>query len=77
MHNVDSYSVKWSLRNDCGLIFAAVYQKLLSPPYVDQLLQLVSTAFVDEFRTKLELASGSQVWQLPLKHPLIPALTKL
>mmetsp|Transcript_4308 Transcript_4308/g.5708 ORF Transcript_4308/g.5708 Transcript_4308/m.5708 type:complete len:92 (+) Transcript_4308:90-365(+) len=33
----DPYAVKWTLANELGLVFAAVYHKILAPLYVDEL----------------------------------------
>jgi hypothetical protein len=38
----ESYAVRWNIRNDVGLIFAAVYHHMLTPPYVTDLLDAVS-----------------------------------
>jgi signal recognition particle receptor subunit alpha len=45
-----SYSIKWTLNNSLGIVFAIIYQKSLSLPYsVDDLLCRVAKAFVKEF----------------------------
>ena len=42
----NEYGVKWQLANEFGLVFAAVYHKLLVPTYLDDLLQATLTAFI-------------------------------
>ncbi|XXG81424.1 hypothetical protein AAC387_Pa09g2061 [Persea americana] len=40
-----SYTLKWTFHNDLGLIFVAVYQKILHLLYVDDLLSMVKQEF--------------------------------
>ncbi|KAI3954370.1 hypothetical protein MKW92_028730 [Papaver armeniacum] len=40
-----AYTLKWTFNNDLGLIFVAVYQKILHLLYVDDLLALVKEEF--------------------------------
>eukprot|EP00878_Enallax_costatus_P008214 GHUV01008587.1.p1 GENE.GHUV01008587.1~~GHUV01008587.1.p1 ORF type:complete len:579 (+),score=230.88 GHUV01008587.1:233-1969(+) len=44
-----SQSLKWTFHNGLGLVFVAVYQKTLSLLYVDELLQRVKDAFIEEY----------------------------
>ncbi|XP_057417390.1 uncharacterized protein LOC130711693 [Lotus japonicus] len=41
----DSYSLKWTFHNDLGLVFVAVYQRILHLLYVDDLLAAVKREF--------------------------------
>ncbi|XP_057749488.1 uncharacterized protein LOC130968308 [Arachis stenosperma] len=50
-----SYSLKWTFHNDLGLVFVAVYQRILHLLYVDDLLAAVKREFsqiYDEKRTE-------------------------
>ncbi|XP_057545719.1 uncharacterized protein LOC130824649 [Amaranthus tricolor] len=40
-----SYTLKWTFHNELGLVFVAVYQKILHLLYVDELLSLVKREF--------------------------------
>ncbi|KAH7280799.1 hypothetical protein KP509_36G014900 [Ceratopteris richardii] len=40
-----SYTLKWSFHNDLGLVFVAVYRKILHLLYVDELLEKVKSEF--------------------------------
>lgn len=40
-----AYTLKWTFHNDLGLIFVAVYQKILHLLYVDDLLSMVKQEF--------------------------------
>lgn len=40
-----SYTLKWTFHNDLGLVFVAVYQRILHLLYVDELLSLVKREF--------------------------------
>ena len=45
-----AYTVKWTLNNKLGIVFAAVYQKSLSLPYsADALLSRMAKAFVKQY----------------------------
>ncbi|XP_073001835.1 uncharacterized protein [Typha latifolia] len=41
----DSYTLKWAFHNDLGLVFVAVYQRILHLLYVDDLLAAVRSGF--------------------------------
>ncbi|CAN6290971.1 unnamed protein product [Urochloa humidicola] len=41
----DNYALKWTFHNDLGLVFVAVYQKILHLLYVDDLLAAVRNEF--------------------------------
>ncbi|XP_050209067.1 uncharacterized protein LOC126659772 [Mercurialis annua] len=47
-----SYTLKWTFHNDLGLVFVAVYQKILHLLYVDELLAMVKLAFSDIYDPK-------------------------
>ncbi|WCJ30113.1 signal recognition particle receptor alpha subunit family protein [Euphorbia peplus] len=40
-----SYALKWCFHNDLGLVFVAVYQRILHLLYVDELLELIKREF--------------------------------
>lgn len=40
-----AYTLKWTFHNDLGLIFVAVYQRILNLLYVDELLSMVKREF--------------------------------
>ena len=42
----DGYTIKWTFANELGLIFVAVYQKILELTWVDELLASVKRMFV-------------------------------
>eukprot|EP00245_Coleochaete_scutata_P009433 TRINITY_DN309_c0_g1_i2.p1 TRINITY_DN309_c0_g1~~TRINITY_DN309_c0_g1_i2.p1 ORF type:complete len:585 (-),score=135.53 TRINITY_DN309_c0_g1_i2:132-1886(-) len=44
-----SYTLKWTFHNDLGLVFVAVYQRILQLLYVDELLGLVSKEFASYY----------------------------
>ncbi|MCL7039684.1 hypothetical protein MKW94_013812, partial [Papaver nudicaule] len=47
-----AYTLKWTFNNDLGLIFVAVYQKILHLLYVDDLLALVKKEFSEIYDPK-------------------------
>jgi len=53
-----AYSVKWQLANKHDLVFVAVYNSMLAPPYVDHLLDIVSRGFCKMFKDEIADASG-------------------
>ena len=55
---VDQYAIKWTLANEIGLVFAAVFHKILAPLYVDELLQLVMESFTKNFAERIPSAVG-------------------
>lgn len=40
-----AYTLKWSFDNDLGLVFVAVYQRMLQLLYVDELLEAAKNEF--------------------------------
>ena len=50
----DGYTVKWSFANELGLIFVAVYQKILELTWVDELLVTVKRMFVKLYADSLK-----------------------
>src|SRR5208282_6173780 len=50
----DGYTVKWSFANELGLIFVAVYQKILELTWVDELLVAVKRMFVKLYADSLK-----------------------
>ncbi|RZC87587.1 hypothetical protein C5167_036125 [Papaver somniferum] len=47
-----AYTLKWTFNNDLGLIFVAVYQKILHLLYVDDLLSMVKKEFSEIYDPK-------------------------
>ncbi|EPS59743.1 hypothetical protein M569_15062 [Genlisea aurea] len=47
-----SYTLKWTFHNDLGLVFVAVYQRILHLLYVDDLLSLVKKEFAEIYDVK-------------------------
>ncbi|CAN6321822.1 unnamed protein product [Urochloa humidicola] len=48
----DNYALKWTFHNDLGLVFVAVYQKILHLLYVDDLLAAVRNEFAQIYDPK-------------------------
>nr|KAJ3422027.1 hypothetical protein HK105_001473 [Polyrhizophydium stewartii] len=46
----DPFLVKWTFANDLGLVFVVAHQKVLTLPYVDELLDAVKSTFCGRFR---------------------------
>lgn len=53
----NEYGIKWHLANEAGLIFAAVFHKLIVPVYLDELLSAVNDSFLSEFQSQLNSAT--------------------
>uniref|UniRef100_A0A0C9RQF1 TSA: Wollemia nobilis Ref_Wollemi_Transcript_2289_2327 transcribed RNA sequence n=1 Tax=Wollemia nobilis TaxID=56998 RepID=A0A0C9RQF1_9CONI len=47
-----SYTLKWTFHNELGLVFVAVYQRMLHLLYVDELLSVVKREFVAIYNPK-------------------------
>ncbi|KAG6427788.1 hypothetical protein SASPL_112035 [Salvia splendens] len=47
-----SYTLKWTFHNDLGLVFVAVYQRILHLLYVDDLLSMVKKEFSEIYDPK-------------------------
>ncbi|XP_057767821.1 uncharacterized protein LOC130988081 [Salvia miltiorrhiza] len=47
-----SYTLKWTFHNDLGLVFVAVYQRILHLLYVDDLLSMVKKEFLEIYDPK-------------------------
>ncbi|KAI3462096.1 hypothetical protein Pfo_018759 [Paulownia fortunei] len=47
-----AYTLKWTFQNELGLIFVAVYQRILHLLYVDDLLSMVKQAFSEIYDPK-------------------------
>lgn len=54
----DPYAIKWTLANEFGLVFAAVYHKILAPLYVDDLLAQVVKSFTKAHGSQIVNATG-------------------
>ncbi|KAJ0262986.1 hypothetical protein HA466_0034300 [Hirschfeldia incana] len=50
--NYGAYTLKWTFHNDLGLVFVAVYQKILQLLYVDDLLSMVKQSFSEIYDPK-------------------------
>ena len=51
-----AYTLRWRTHNALGLVFVAVYQKILRLDYVDDLLDAVRRAFADDVFRKSDVA---------------------
>ncbi|PVU89958.1 hypothetical protein BB559_004844 [Furculomyces boomerangus] len=49
----NSYQMNWAVSNELGLIFIAVYQKILQLTYIDDLVYSVKKKFVGDYKTLL------------------------
>lgn len=47
-----AYTLKWTFHNDLGLVFVAVYQRILHLLYVDDLLSMVKQSFAEIYDPK-------------------------
>ncbi|XP_050384786.1 uncharacterized protein LOC126801435 [Argentina anserina] len=47
-----AYTLKWTFHNELGLVFVAVYQKILHLLYVDELLAMVKQSFAEIYDPK-------------------------
>ncbi|XP_010447695.1 PREDICTED: signal recognition particle receptor subunit alpha [Camelina sativa] len=47
-----AYTLKWTFHNDLGLVFVAVYQRILHLLYVDDLLSMVKQSFSEVYDPK-------------------------
>ena len=50
--NFEAYTLKWTFHNDLGLVFVAVYQRILHLLYVDDLLSMVKESFSEIYDPK-------------------------
>src|SRR5271169_4179708 len=57
----DGYTVKWTFANELGLIFVAVYQKILELTWVDELLVTVKKMFVKLYSDSLKTGDTTAV----------------
>ena len=57
----DGYTVKWAFANELGLIFVAVYQKILELTWVDELLVVVKRMFVKLYADSLKKGDTTAV----------------
>ncbi|TKY54691.1 Signal recognition particle receptor subunit alpha [Spatholobus suberectus] len=81
-----SYSLKWTFHNDLGLVFVAVYQRILHLLYVDDLLAAVKREFsrlyhpqktayrdFDEIFTQLQIEAEARAENFKKPNP-VPAV---
>jgi signal recognition particle receptor subunit alpha len=57
----DGYTVKWTFANELGLIFVAVYQKILELTWVDELLVTVKKMFIKLYSDSLKTGDTTAV----------------
>ena len=57
----DGYTVKWTFANELGLIFVAVYQKILELTWVEELLVTVKRMFVKLYADTLKSGDTTAV----------------
>jgi signal recognition particle receptor subunit alpha len=57
----DGYTIKWAFANELGLIFVAVYQKILELTWVDELLVTVKRMFVKLYADSLKIGDTTAV----------------
>jgi signal recognition particle receptor subunit alpha len=57
----DGYILKWTFANELGLIFVAVYQKILELTWVDELLVTVKKMFVKLYAESLKTGDTTAV----------------
>ncbi|KAK6503600.1 hypothetical protein TWF481_008613 [Arthrobotrys musiformis] len=57
----DSYTLKWTLAADVGLVFVAVYQSLLHLTWIDELLDQVKKLFVALYGEKIKASGGAKI----------------
>jgi signal recognition particle receptor subunit alpha len=57
----DSYTVKWTFASELGLIFVAVYQKILELTWVEDLLVAVKRMFVKLYSDALKSGDTTAV----------------
>ncbi|CAH8306241.1 unnamed protein product [Eruca vesicaria subsp. sativa] len=50
--NYEAYTLKWTFHNDLGLVFVAVYQRILHLLYVDDFLSMVKQSFSEIYDPK-------------------------
>jgi signal recognition particle receptor subunit alpha len=57
----DGYRVKWAFANDLGLIFVAVYQRILELNWIDELLQAAKRMFTKMYADMLRRGDTTAV----------------
>lgn len=57
----DGYTVKWTFANELGLIFVAVYQKILELTWVEDLLVAVKRMFVKLYGDTLKVGDTTKI----------------
>ncbi|KAK6537778.1 hypothetical protein TWF694_010686 [Orbilia ellipsospora] len=57
----DSYTLKWTLAADFGLVFVAVYQSLLQLTWIDELLDQVKKLFIALYGEKIKNSKGARI----------------
>ena len=58
-HDLDMYSMKWSLANDVDLVFVCVYQKQFKFTFIDSLIERVQSAFCSAFASSPSQADAT------------------
>lgn len=57
----DGYTVKWTFANELGLIFVAVYQRILEITWVEDLLVAVKRMFIKMYGDMLKAGDTDKV----------------
>ena len=58
-HDLDTYSMKWSLANEVDLVFVCVYQKQFKFTFIDSLIERVQGAFCSAFASSPSQANAT------------------
>ena len=56
--HTDPYIIKWRLANDIGLIFTVVYREMFHVLFIDELLDLLKTEYVNNFYPKITIKNN-------------------
>lgn len=78
-YSLDNYALKWTFANEFDLIFVAVYQKIFSLLYLDELLELVKQSFVEIFKGLVPPGTppSSVVTQVPFDEQFLAIFDKV
>ena len=53
----NQYGMKWRLENQLGLVFAAVFHKIIVPNYLEELFNQVITSFLTKYEGRITSAT--------------------
>lgn len=78
-YSLDNYALKWTFVNEFDLIFVAVYQKIFSLLYIDELLELVKQSFTELFKGLILPGNSpsSVVTQIPFEDQFNEIMEKV